>query len=888
MTIPSAAQTNRICRIALLTLFTTLLTALLVGVTSIVAQPPPSGDWIVTGPETVAHQTIDLHGNLVVSTTGSLTLTDVTLVMHTPTDGAYGISVEPGGALRVADSVITSGTGSGFAFAVKGDAFRMTGSELHGAGWGPRQGLGNAVDATTGSRGLVIRTDGAVVEDSTLSHNHVGAILTGAGITLANNTIASNTVHAVHVQGGTRNHLVSNTISHGGDASSPIRMHSAQGNRLTGNTIRSSIYRGIIETFESEGNLVAENDIAGHGIGVLMMFVSNENVVRENTIAVDEAGVMAWGWGNQILSNTISSSDRLQFPIGTGIYMVYAYNSEVRGNTLIDISDEHGIWLRNSSGNVIAGNRAWCSPTEVPRPSVGLLLNNHSHDNVAYGNTFNGFARGLGLFYHSDANVIAGNAFSSTTGEGAIVDEASGNQIYANTFADMGLAPFDDGENAWDDGSQGNYWSDYQGSGPYPVPPAGTDRFPLEDPVAVGTVHVPDPDPIMPPSLAPLYSRAITEDTEIADQSLDLGWLNVQAGTTLTMTNVTATTGGGTTASSIEVAPGGSLVIQDSAITHLENGVGFQMNARDGSHVVMRDSELSGCGHEWWYGGIHFYGDDFLVQNNAITDTILTLFGNQGGRVVSNTIAHSYQGVDLEDSAADFVGNTFLGSIRPAITGRGSNNLIEGNTVVDAWENGLYPWDCSSCQVVSNTVSGIPHGFAGIRLAGEGTSLAGNTVTDAHVGLWLDRALTATHNTVSGCRTGLRASGTGGYVGGNTLSDCTDGMRLEGNDCTVVGNTFSQNQTGLTLTMTCDGNLMYENVFSENETQAYDGSALCFENAWDDGARGNRWSDYAGLDLDGDGVGEMPYSIPPHEGRYDRYPLVDTRHLFLPLVVRDG
>jgi parallel beta-helix repeat protein len=184
---------------------------------------------------------------------------------------------------------------------------------------------------------------------------------------------------------------------------------------------------------------------------------------------------------------------------------------------------------------------------------------------------------------------------------------------------------------------------------------------------------------------------------------------------------------------------------------------------RDGSRFVMKESDLTGCGHEWWYGGVHFYGGDFLLENNAITDTILTLFDAPGGRVISNTISRSYQAVDLENAATDFIDNTFRGSIRSAINGRGTGNVIEGNRVVDTWGNGLYLWDCPGCRVAGNRVSAVPPSFAGIRMAGEGSLLTGNTVTDAYAGLWLDRALTATHNTVTDCHTGLMALGDGGH-----------------------------------------------------------------------------------------------------------------------------
>jgi len=43
---------------------------------------------------------------------------------------------------------------------------------------------------------------------------------------------------------------------------------------------------------------------------------------------------------------------------------------------------------------------------------------------------------------------------------------------------------------------------------------------------------------------------------------------------------------------------------------------------------------------------------------------------------------------------------------------------------------------------------------------------------------------------------------------------------------------------------------------------------------WDDGypSGGNYWSDYAGVDADGDGIGDTPYVI--DENNTDRYPLI--------------
>ena len=314
-------------------------------------------DWVVTGTQVVENDAIALNGNLIVENGGNLTLRAVTLTMNNSYNGEYGIRVKSGGAITIEEgSVITATSDSDrFSFAVESGArFLMRNSELSRCGWGPdSEDLWDKVPILSGMRGLVIDTSNAVIEGNTLSNNHVGIILTGYGITLDNNHIHSNKVHGIYIRGGLTCQITNNSIQHS-SISSPFRIVEGEDNTIKSNTITlSSIPRGVIETMFSHGNVIEENDISGMGAGISLMFVSNNNTVRGNTISMDESGIMVWGWNNRVEGNIISDSSEI---MGTGIYMLYAYNSIVSNNTITNINYE-GMWLRRSSHNTIINNQ---------------------------------------------------------------------------------------------------------------------------------------------------------------------------------------------------------------------------------------------------------------------------------------------------------------------------------------------------------------------------------------------------------------------------------------------------------------------------------------------------------------------------------------------------
>jgi len=87
----------------------------------------------------------------------------------------------------------------------------------------------------------------------------------------------------------------------------------------------------------------------------------------------------------------------------------------------------------------------------------------------------------------------------------------------------------------------------------------------------------------------------------------------------------------------------------------------------------------------------------------------------------------------------------------------------------------------------------------------------------------------------------------------------------------IISNNIIQNNEHGILFYISSANVIYHNDFVGNTAQALiEGST----NVWDNGypSGGNYWSDYTGVDADGDGIGDIPYTI--YANNRDRYPLM--------------
>ena len=262
----------------------------------------------------------------------------------------------------------------------------------------------------------------------------------------------------------------------------------------------------------------------------------------------------------------------------------------------------------------------------------------------------------------------------------------------------------------------------------------------------------------------------------------------------------------------------------------------------------------------------------------------ISLSGRSNVTIKNMTIEAFYYGIYLYDSSG--------------------NNMCENSITANNWY-GVWLNSSSNNSICENSIT--RHNWYGITLENSSNNrISANNIANNHYGIHLSKS--SNNNRISGntikandgCGVFIEDSSqniiyineitanslqaiwlyfsSNNRISGNNIANNYCGIRLSasfGNS--ISGNNIANNYCGIRLSASSN-NELHHNNFIENNEQVNSTDSL---NTWDNGVKGNYWSNYTGVDLysgpyqnetGSDGIGDTPYVI--DENNRDRYPFV--------------
>jgi parallel beta-helix repeat protein len=146
-------------------------------------------------------------------------------------------------------------------------------------------------------------------------------------------------------------------------------------------------------------------------------------------------------------------------PNDSGIFLDHSNDNDISHNIIAD--NNYGIGLYYSINNLISDNT-------ITDNNDGISLY-YSINNLISDNTITDNNDGISLYYSSN-NVVSHNTIADNT-YGILLLDSKNNVVFQNNFVQNGQQAYIyNSVNIWDDGNEGNYWSNYVGVDLYKGP----------------------------------------------------------------------------------------------------------------------------------------------------------------------------------------------------------------------------------------------------------------------------------------------------------------------------------------------------------------------------------------------------------------------------------
>ena len=299
-------------------------------------------------------------------------------------------------------------------------------------------------------------------------------------------------------------------------------------------------------------------------------------------------------------------------------------------------------------------------------------------------------------------------------------------------------------------------------------------------------------------------------------------------------------------------------------------GIGWPIvdGAGEGTVILIEASDVTITGLVLRNTGISLDRENSGIESNAPRTSIV---GNRFEEVLFGVFLRQAPGSVVSDNVISGK-DLSLGRRGDAIRlWESSRSEVSGNLIRDSRD--IVLWFSDDLFVSDNIATGGRYGLH--FMYSDNAVVERNQLTDNSVGAFLmysrDLVLVdnimARNNGPSGFGIGFKDMD-GVTARGNRFIDNRVGVHLDNSPWsydkwqTFDGNLFAYNDIGVGFLPAVKRNTFTGNSFVDNGEQvAVLGSGTFTGNEWSLDGAGNYWSDFAGYDADGDGIGDRPYRL---------------------------
>jgi parallel beta-helix repeat protein len=272
---------------------------------------------------------------------------------------------------------------------------------------------------------------------------------------------------------------------------------------------------------------------------------------------------------------------------------------------------------------------------------------------------------------------------------------------------------------------------------------------------------------------------------------------------------------------------------------------------RDGNVYTFIDDIFDSCGIVVERDNIVVDGAGYTLQGTGSGKGI-DLSDRNTVTIQNVEIKEFNDGIRLFEAANNtLIGNTIAANNQWGIRLAGSsNNIVSGNNITNNDYGGIVVMGSDNNKILENTIT---DNFRGLDLtASENNTVSGNHIANNIGGIALENMYNS--------------------IVENTITNNSNfGIHLYGAGYNnIIGNNITNNGRGILVSI-CYSNIIHQNNFINNTNNVETDNS---NSIWDNGEKGNYWDDYAGVDNDGDGIGDTPHII--NENNQDNHPLTNV------------